>query len=64
MRVRESATGETYEVVDYVDELLRERIAALAEGSTVRLELTPIADCTNVCRATQLRPGGLPEPGL
>jgi len=64
MTVRETTTGETYEVVDYVDELLRARMDDLTKGSTVRLELSPVADCTNVRRVTRLRPGGLPEPGL
>jgi hypothetical protein len=64
MTVRDPTTNTTYEIVDYVDDILRERLAALDAGNTVTLELAPVADCTNVCRATQLRPGGLPQPGL
>jgi hypothetical protein len=64
MTVRDPTTNTTYEIVDYVDDLLRERLSALSAGTTVELELAPVADCTNVCRATQLRPGGLPQPGL
>lgn len=64
MTVRETTTGSTYEVVDYVDDLLEERMEALEKGATVTLEMVPIADCTNICQATQLRPGGLAQPGL
>lgn len=64
MTVRDPTTNTTFEIVDYVDDLLCERLSALPAGTTVELELTPVADCTNVCCATQLRPGGLPQPGL
>ena len=64
MTVRDPTTNSTFEIVDYVDDLLRERLSAMETGATVELELSPVADCTNVCRATQLRPGGLPQPGL
>ncbi len=64
MTVREASTGRTYEIVDYVDELLEERMEALPKGEHVKLELVPIEGCDNICQATKLRPGGLPQPGL
>jgi hypothetical protein len=64
MTVRETATGETYELVDYVDDLLRERLSTMAKGSTVRLELAPIDGCERICVATRLLPGSPPSPGL
>lgn len=64
MTVRETTTGETYEVVDYIDEIVRERLASREAGRTVSLELTPVEGCTNICRVTRFQPGGLPEPGL
>jgi hypothetical protein len=64
MTVRETTTGETYAVVEYVDDLVKERIAAQDKGSTVRLELAPIGEAGKVCAATRVLPGGLPDPGL
>jgi hypothetical protein len=56
MTVTKPATGETIEVVDYADELLRERAKTLSPGATARLELTPTEDGT--CSLTRLLPGG------
>lgn len=64
MTVRDATSGTTYDVVEYVDDLLRERMGALERGATVTLELVPVADCTTIVQATQLRPGGLSQPGL
>ena len=63
LTIREAATGETYEAVDFVDELLRERVKTLSPGSTVQLELAPRADeetctITRLLPATPLRPFG------
>jgi hypothetical protein len=63
MTVRDTSTGETYEIVDYTDELVHEKLSTRAKGSTVRLELAP-ARGTSGRRATRLLPGGLPGPGL
>jgi len=56
LTIREAATGETYEAVDFVDELLRERVKTLSPGSTVQLELTPCADEETTCTITRLLP--------
>jgi hypothetical protein len=56
MAVEETTTGETLEVVDYADELLRERAKTLSPGATARLEVTPAGDGT--CSLTRLLPGG------
>jgi hypothetical protein len=64
MTVRDTTTGDTYELVDYVDDLLRERLSSLTKGSTVRLEMAPIDGCEKICVATRLRPGSPPSPGL
>ena len=63
MTVR-SPAGETYELVDYVDELLSERLATVTAGATVRLETTPVEDCANIRIATRLVPGWRPTAGL
>jgi len=64
MTVRETTTGETYAIVEYVDEILKERFAALEKGAVARLELRPIDGSDQVCAATKLRPGRPPVPGL
>lgn len=56
LRVRAAMTGETYEVVDFVDELLRERLKTLAPGATVTLELTPAEAGDDTYMVTRLLP--------
>jgi hypothetical protein len=63
MTVR-SPAGETYELVDYVDDLLCERLSSLTAGATVRLETTPVEGCEKVRVATRLVPGWRPTAGL
>ena len=62
LRIREAATGETYEVVDFVDELVRERLKTLSPGSTAQLELTPCAETGTTCTVTRLLPATPLEP--
>ena len=56
LTIRGAGTGETYEVVDFVDELVRERVRTLSPGSTVQLELTPSVDDDETCTVTRLLP--------
>ena len=55
MTVTAASTGETVEVVDYADELVRERAKTLSPGATARLEVTTTADGTG--SLTRLLPG-------
>jgi hypothetical protein len=56
MLVREGTTGEAVRVVDYVDEVLRERAKTLSPGSTVELEVAPTAEGEGYT-LTRLLPG-------
>jgi hypothetical protein len=59
MHVRSS--GEAYEVVDYVDTLVRNRLSDVPAGSAVRLELTPVPGRDGAYAATRVLPGA---PGV
>jgi len=63
MTVR-TADEETYEVVDYVDELLAERLSSLEAGDTVTLELLAAPAGESGYAAVRLLPGGAPHLGL
>lgn len=60
LTVREAATGDTYEVSQFADELLRERLKTLAPGSRVQLELRSgeVPTVTRLLPATPLEPFG------
>jgi hypothetical protein len=62
MTVRPLARETEYEIVDYADSRVRERMAALSAGEAVRVELAPAPDDGYV--ATRVRPGGPVMPGL
>jgi hypothetical protein len=52
--VRETTTGQTYEIGTFADELVRERVKTLSPGCTVGLELTPTETGETI---TRLAPG-------
>jgi len=57
LTVRETTTETAYHVVDYTDEMIREKLAARPVGSTVRLELAPADPEGLDWVVTRLKPG-------
>jgi len=59
----ECGTDETYHVVDYADERLRDRVAERCAGSTLRLDLAPADPYGLDWKVTRVRPGAPVVPG-
>jgi len=57
LTVRETATDTVYHVVDYADEMVKEKLATRPAGSTVRLELAPADPEGLDWVVTRLKPG-------
>lgn len=61
MSVRPLGRREEYAIVDYVDDIVRDRLATLEPGTAVRLEIAPTADDGDTYVATRVMPG---TPGI
>jgi hypothetical protein len=59
--LRRPASDRTYEVVDYADPLLRERLSSRPAGAAVRLDLAPAEGTDDEWIVTRALPGA-PTP--
>ncbi|WP_137683001.1 hypothetical protein [Haloarcula mannanilytica] len=57
-------TGRCYDIVDYADAILAEKLQARGPGSTVRVELAPVAADGDRWAVTRHLPGAPPRIGL
>jgi len=62
--LREMNSGRRYDVVDYADPILAEKLQARGPGSTVRVELAPVDEAANRWAVTRHLPGASPRIGL
>jgi hypothetical protein len=60
----DNTTGEIHHVVDFADELLREKLQSRGPGSVVRADVAPVDEGGEEWQVTRLRPGAPPSPGL
>jgi len=58
MELRDVEADEVYEVVDYIDEELAEKLGSLSAGEAVSLELVAGADTSDVFGAVRIESAG------
>ncbi|MDS0221786.1 hypothetical protein NDI54_10555 [Haloarcula sp. S1AR25-5A] len=64
LTLRDVNTGRCYDIVDYADPILAEKLQARGPGSTVRVELAPVDTDGDRWAVTRHLPGAPPRIGL
>ncbi|MBV0900288.1 hypothetical protein [Haloarcula salina] len=62
--LRAMSSGNRYDVVDYADPILAEKLQAREPGNSVRVELAPVDEAANRWAVTRHLPGASPRIGL
>ncbi|MFC7018146.1 MULTISPECIES: hypothetical protein [Haloarcula] len=56
-------TGKRYHVVDFADDVVREKLQVRGPGKTVRVDMVPLDPERTEWQVTRLLPGSLPRVG-
>ncbi|WP_424002407.1 hypothetical protein ACOZ4I_01740 [Haloarcula salina] len=62
--LRAMNSGNRYDVVDYADPILAEKLQAREPGNSVRVDLAPVDEAANRWAVTRHLPGASPRIGL
>lgn len=62
--LRSMNSGRRYDVVNYADPILAEKLQDIGPGSSVRVELAPVDEAANRWAITRHLPGAPPRIGL
>ena len=60
----DDTTGQIHHVVDFADEMLREKLSVRGPGSVVRVDMVPVDEDADEWQVTRLMPGAPPRVGL